>query len=119
MKKELPLLTVIIATYDSERTIEKCLVSIKNQTYLARLAFSYDIRHEKRLILRLERLCVRLEEQKKKFEKILNNLSKNFKDLPKVVEQFKAIVQESEKDIEGAFFYSYKIKKRDFLLIAA
>jgi len=34
MKKELPLITVIIATYDSERTIEKCLVSIKNQTYL-------------------------------------------------------------------------------------
>ena len=28
-----PLVSVIIATYNSRRTIEECLVSIKNQTY--------------------------------------------------------------------------------------
>ncbi len=33
MSKSLPIITVAIATYDSERTIEKCLQSIKNQTY--------------------------------------------------------------------------------------
>lgn len=33
MKNELLAITVVIATYDSERTIEKCLLSIKKQTY--------------------------------------------------------------------------------------
>lgn len=33
MNKKLPIVTVTIATYDSERTIEKCLLSIKKQTY--------------------------------------------------------------------------------------
>lgn len=32
-KNKSPLITVIIPTYDSERTIEKCLLSIKKQTY--------------------------------------------------------------------------------------
>ncbi len=31
--KKVSLITVVIATYDSERTIEKCLQSIKEQTY--------------------------------------------------------------------------------------
>lgn len=31
--KKLPLISAVIATFDSERTIEKCLQSIKNQTY--------------------------------------------------------------------------------------
>lgn len=34
MTKKLPVITVVIATYDCERTIEKCLLSIKKQTYL-------------------------------------------------------------------------------------
>ena len=34
MKKQFPIVTVVIPTYDSERTIEKCLLSIKKQTYL-------------------------------------------------------------------------------------
>ena len=33
MKKQSPIITVVIPTYDSERTIEKCLLSIKKQTY--------------------------------------------------------------------------------------
>lgn len=33
MENEFPVITVVIATYDSERTIEKCLLSIKKQTY--------------------------------------------------------------------------------------
>ena len=33
MKINYPVITVSIATYDSERTIEKCLLSIKKQTY--------------------------------------------------------------------------------------
>ncbi len=33
MKKQFPIVTVVIPTYDSERTIEKCLLSIKKQTY--------------------------------------------------------------------------------------
>jgi glycosyltransferase involved in cell wall biosynthesis len=33
MKKNNPIITVTIATYASERTIEKCLQSIKDQTY--------------------------------------------------------------------------------------
>ncbi len=91
--------------------------SITSQTYLAKLAFNYDIRHEKKLVLRLERLSVRLEEQKKLFERILNNIDKRYNELPKTVQKFKEIVEESEKDIGGAFFYSYKIKKRDFLMM--
>lgn len=31
--RRLPFITIVIATYDSERTIEKCLLSIKKQTY--------------------------------------------------------------------------------------
>jgi len=31
--EKLPLVTVVLATYDSSRTIEKCLLSIKDQTY--------------------------------------------------------------------------------------
>ena len=88
-----------------------------SQTYLPRLAFNYDIKHEKGLILRLERLSVRLEEQKKLFERILNNINIRYKELPKIVQKFKEIVEESEKDIEGVFLYSYKIKKRDFLMM--
>jgi glycosyltransferase involved in cell wall biosynthesis len=33
MNIKLPIITVAIATYDCERTIEKCLLSIKKQTY--------------------------------------------------------------------------------------
>lgn len=33
MSTKLPIVTVAIATYNSERTIEKCLLSIKKQTY--------------------------------------------------------------------------------------
>lgn len=33
MKEKSPLISVIIASFDSERTIEKCLLSIKKQTY--------------------------------------------------------------------------------------
>lgn len=33
MKNKFPKISVIIATYDSRRTIEKCLVSIKKQSY--------------------------------------------------------------------------------------
>lgn len=33
MKNKFPKISVIIAAYDSERTIEKCLISIKKQTY--------------------------------------------------------------------------------------
>ncbi len=33
MTRKLPIITVVIATYDCERTIEKCLLSIKKQTY--------------------------------------------------------------------------------------
>ncbi len=33
MKKQFLIITVVIPTYDSERTIEKCLLSIKKQTY--------------------------------------------------------------------------------------
>lgn len=33
MNTKLPIITVTIATYDCERTIEKCLLSIKKQTY--------------------------------------------------------------------------------------
>lgn len=33
MARNLPIITVVIATYDCERTIEKCLLSIKKQTY--------------------------------------------------------------------------------------
>lgn len=32
-KNKFPLITVVIPTYDSEKTIEKCLTSIKKQTY--------------------------------------------------------------------------------------
>ena len=34
MSTKFPIITVVIATYSSERTIEKCLLSIKKQTYL-------------------------------------------------------------------------------------
>jgi len=33
MTRKLPIITVTIATFDCERTIEKCLLSIKKQTY--------------------------------------------------------------------------------------
>src|SRR3989344_4784066 len=33
MSTKFPIVTVVIATYDCERTIEKCLLSIKKQTY--------------------------------------------------------------------------------------
>ena len=33
MNTKLPIITVVIATFDSGRTIEKCLLSIKKQTY--------------------------------------------------------------------------------------
>jgi glycosyltransferase involved in cell wall biosynthesis len=33
MNNKFPMITVVIATYDCERTIEKCLLSIKKQTY--------------------------------------------------------------------------------------
>lgn len=33
MNTKPPIVTIAIATFDSERTIEKCLLSIKNQTY--------------------------------------------------------------------------------------
>lgn len=33
MKKQFPIITVVIPTYDCERTIKKCLLSIKKQTY--------------------------------------------------------------------------------------
>lgn len=33
MNKKYPIISVVIATFDSKRTIEKCLVSIKKQTY--------------------------------------------------------------------------------------
>ena len=33
MKTQLPIITIVIATYDSERTIERCLLSIKKQSY--------------------------------------------------------------------------------------
>ncbi len=88
--------------------------TITSQTILARYAFRFDIKHEKRLVNALERLSIKLEEQRNMFQRILNNLSKRYKDLPKVVQKFQDIVLESEKDIEGAFLYSYKIKKRDF-----
>lgn len=91
--------------------------SITSQTLLARYAFRHDIQHEKRLVLALERLCVRLEEQRKLFERTLNNINKRYKELPKVVNKFKEIIEESENDIKGAFFYSYKIKKRDFYMM--
>ena len=88
--------------------------SITSQTMLAKYAFRFDIQHEKRLINDLEALPVKLEEQKKLFERILNNPTTRHTELPKVVQKFKGIVEKSEKDIEGAFLYSYKIKKRDF-----
>lgn len=91
--------------------------SINKQTLLARFALRYDIQHEKKLVLALERLSVRLEEQKKLFERILTNLKVRYNQLPGVVSKFKQIVEEAEKDIQGAFFYSYKIKKRDFNLM--
>lgn len=91
--------------------------SLTSQTKLASLALRWDIQHEKRLIIDLERLSVKLEEQKKRFDRILNNINTRQHELPKILGQFKQIVDMSEKDIGGAFLYSYKIKKRDFKLM--
>lgn len=93
--------------------------SLSSQTRLASLALRWDIRHEKKLIIDLERLSVKLEEQKKRFDRILKNVNATQHELPKILGQFKQIIEASEKDIEGAFLYSYKIKKRDFRLMLA
>ena len=88
--------------------------SIKSQTLLARYAFRSDIQHEKKLVSALEKLAPQLEQQRNWFEKISKDINKLNKDLPKAVDGFKNIVEESAQEIQGAFFYAYKIKKRDF-----
>ena len=88
--------------------------SLKSQTYLARFAFRFDVQHEKSMLAKLGAISVQLEHLKRDFENILKNLDKKYRDLPGKVKEFKVITQQSKKYIEGAFFYSYKIKKRDF-----
>lgn len=63
------LVTVIIATYSSRRTIEKCLISIKNQTYknieiIVIDSYEYD------------------EKERKKCEKIIRKYAKYYIDGP-------------------------------------
>ena len=69
MTRKLPIITVAIATYDCERTIEKCLLSIKKQTYP-----NIDI-------VVVDSLYYDREEQKK-CRKIIEKYARYFQDGP-------------------------------------
>lgn len=69
MKKHFPLVTVVVATYDSRKTIEECLLSIKKQTYknieiVVVDSFFYD------------------KEKQKKCKKIIEKYARYFQDGP-------------------------------------
>ena len=88
--------------------------TLKSQSALARYAFRFDIQHEKRLINSLERLSVKLEVLKNDFERMARNPKLAVDNFRKRANEFNGLIQAHQKDIEGAFLYSYKIKKRDF-----
>lgn len=86
MKKANKLVSVVIATYNSQRTIEKCLKSIKNQTYanieiIVVDSFQYD------------------EQDRKKCEKLIRKSAKYYIDGPERSIQRNRGISESKGEL--------------------